>query len=121
MPVSNGRLAGAIAAQILGQAVAAWGLVIHVMDWQNASVWVVTPLVAAIAVPFRHDGSLGDRATGNFGAATVVAGLLLWEVALGALRDGGIGAGLVATLLLVAAVLFSIAGAFFWILREERR
>ena len=82
MAVSNGRLMGAIAAQILGQAIAGWGLVAHIVDWQNASVWVVTPLVAAIAAPFRHDGSLRDRAVGNFGAATVIAGLLLWEVAL---------------------------------------
>lgn len=119
MAVSNGRLMGAIAAQILGQAVAAWGLIAHVVDWQNMSVWVITPLVAAIAAPFRHDGSLRDRATGNFGAATVVVGLLVWEIALGGVSDGGLG--LVATLMLVATVLFSIAGAFFWVLREERR
>ena len=84
-------------------------------------MWVIAPLVAAIAVPFRHDGSLKDRATGNFGAAIVVAGLLLWEVALGGLKDGGLGFGLVATLMLVSTVLFCIAGAFFWILREGDR
>lgn len=121
MAVSNGRLMGAIAAQILGQAIAGWGLVAHIVDWQNASVWVVTPLVAAIAAPFRHDGSLRDRAVGNFGAATVIAGLLLWEVALAGLNDAGVSFGLVATLMLVASVLFSLAGAFFWVLREERR
>lgn len=110
---------GAIAAQILGQAVAAWGLIAHVVDGQSRSVWVVAPLVAAIAVPFRHDGSLRDRATGNFGAATVITGPLLWDIALGGLS--GRGFGLVATLMLVATVLFSFAGAFFWVLREERR
>jgi hypothetical protein len=112
---------GAIAAQILGQAVAGWSLLAHVVDWNNASVWVIAPLVAAIAVPFRHDGSLRDRATGNFGAAIVVAGLLIWEVALGGLANGGLGFGLVATLMLVATVLFSLAGAFFWVLREADR
>lgn len=109
---------GAIGAQILGQAVASWGLLAHVVDWPNASVWVVAPLVAAIAVPFRHDGSLQDRARGNFGAAIVIAGLLMWEVAFGAIQGGGLGFGAVATLMLVSTVLFSIAGAFFWIMRE---
>lgn len=118
MAVSNGRLLGAIAAQILGQAVAGWGLLAHVAQWDDASVWVITPLVAAIAVPFRHDGSLKDRATSNFGAAIVVAGILIWEVALGGIGSGGLAFGLVATLMLVATVLFCTAGAFFWVLRE---
>ncbi len=98
MAVSRGALMGAIAAQVLGQAVAGWGLMVHLVDWRSASVWVIAPLVAAIAAPFRHDGSWRDRATGN----------------------GGIGLGLATTLMLVATVLFSVAGAFFWILREER-
>ena len=89
MARGNGRLAGAITAQILGQAVAGWSLLAHAMDWDRVSVWVVVPLVAAIAAPFRHDGSLRDRATGNFSAAIVIAGLLVWEVALGGLTSGG--------------------------------
>lgn len=119
MAVPKGRLMGAIAAQILGQAVAGWGLLAHVADWSNVSVWVIAPLVAAIAVPFRHDGSLTDRARSNFGAAIVIAGLLIWEVALGGLQGGGFGA--VAMLLLVSTVLHSVAGAFFWIMREGVR
>lgn len=114
----NGTVSGAITAQILGQAIAGWSLVAHVMDWDRASVWVIVPLIAAIAVPFRHDDSLRDRATGNFSAAIMIAGLLMWEVALGGLTSGGPGFGIVATLMLVATVLFCIAGAFFWILRE---
>jgi len=120
MAISRGALMGAIAAQVLGQAVAGWGLMVHLVDWRSASVWVIAPLVAAIAAPFRHDGSWRDRATGNFGAATVVAGLLFWEISLGGFANGGIGLGLATTLMLVATVLFSVAGAFFWILREER-
>ena len=121
MARGNGRLTGAITAQILGQAVAGWSLLAHAMDWDRVSVWVVVPLVAAIAAPFRHDGSLRDRATGNFSAAIVIAGLLVWEVALGGLTSGGLGFGIVATLMLVATVLFCVAGAFFWILREGDR
>ncbi|MCH1570053.1 MAG: hypothetical protein L7S64_01815 [Longimicrobiales bacterium] len=117
----NGTLAGALMAQILGQAVAGWSLVAHVMDWDSVSIWIVVPLIAAIAAPFRHDGSLRDRATGNFSAAIVIAGLLAWEVALGGLTRGGSGFGIVATLMLVATVLFCIAGGFFWILREGER
>ena len=120
MAVRNGPLMGAIAAQVLGQAVAGWGLLAHMMDWRNASVWVVVPLVAAIAVPFRHDGSLRDRAAGNFGAAVVIAGLLAWEVALGDLNNGGVELGIVATLMLVSTVLFCVAGTFFWVLRGEK-
>ena len=120
MAVRNGPLMGAIAAQVLGQAVAGWGLLAHMMDWRNASVWVVVPLVAAIAVPFRHDGSLRDRAAGNFGAAVVIAGLLAWEVALGDLNNGGVELGIVATLMLVSTVLFCVAGTFFWVLHGEK-
>ena len=120
MAVRNGVLVGAIAAQALGQAVAGWGLMAHVVDSRNSSPRVVVPLVASIAVPFRHDGSFRDRATGNFSAAVVLAGLLAWEVALGVLTNGGLELGLVATLMLVSTVLFCVAGTFFWVLRGEK-
>lgn len=115
-------MAGA-SAQVLAQATASWSLVIHFLDWQNASVWIAAPLVAAIVVPFRHDGSLRDRATSNFGAALVVAGLMWWEVLFGGLDGliggGGFNLGVVAMLLIVSTVMFATAGAMFWLLRQE--
>lgn len=123
MATIRGKVMAGATAQMLAQATAIWSLVIHFLDWQNASVWVAAPLVAAIVVPFRHDGSLKDRATSNFGAALIVAGLMWWEVALGGL-DGllggtGFSLGVVAMLLLASTVLFALAGAMFWILRSE--
>lgn len=124
MPVKQtyGPMAGALA-QILGQTLTSWALVAHVASWPDVSIWVVAPLVAAIVVPFRHDGSLRDRATSNFGAAVVASGILWWEVVLGGLDGllGGTGPtlGPVAVLLLVATVLFTLAGAMFWLKREE--
>jgi len=117
------KVMAAAAAQILGQALTSWGVLVHVAGWPDVSVWVIAPLVAAILVPFRHDGSLRDRATSNFGAAIVVAGIMWWELIEGGL-DGILGGagftiGPVAMLLLTATVLFTIAGAVFWVLREE--
>jgi hypothetical protein len=113
---------GGLLAQLLGQALASWTLVAHVADWQNASIWVAAPLLAAIVVPFRHDGTLHDRAKGNFGASLVVAGVLWWEVAIGGfdgiLGGGGFSVGPIMLLMLTATVLFAVAGAFFWVLRE---
>ncbi len=123
MATIRGKVMAGAVAQMLAQATAIWSLVIHFLDWQNASVWVAAPLAAAIVVPFRHDGSLKDRATSNFGAALIVAGLMWWEVALGGLDGllggGGFSLGVVAMLLLASTVLFALAGAMFWILRRE--
>ena len=89
------------------------------------SVWVVVPLAAAALVPFRHDGSLHDRAVGNFGAASVVAGFFAWEIMIGGV-DGILGGGMAALngpftfMTLAAAVLFAGAGAAFWLHREDR-
>ena len=115
-----GRTAGALSAQILGQVLTGWTLVAHVAGWPDVSIWVVVFLLAAALVPFRHDGSFRDRAAGNFGAALVVSGFLGWEVVLGGLDSiiggGGAWLGLQAMLMLCASVLFSIAGALFWIM-----
>lgn len=109
-------------AQILGQTLTSWALVAHVAGWPEVSVWVAIPLVAAIVVPFRHDGTLRDRATTNFGAAAVASGILWWEVLIGGLDGllGGTGPtlGPVALLLLASSVLFTLAGALFWLRRE---
>lgn len=123
--MKNGRLMAGLLAQLLGQAMASWTLVAHVVDWRNASIWVAAPLLAAIVVPFRHDGSLRNRATGNFGAAIVVAGILWWEVAVGGIDGivggGGLSLGFAAMLMLAATILFSIAGALFWLFRDGGR
>ncbi len=121
--MSKERLIAGGLAQVLAQAVTGWSLLVHAFSSPDVSVWVIAPLVAAIAVPFRHDGSLKDRATGNFGAGIVVAGLLWWEVIVGGLDGivggGGFTLGFEALLLLTATVLFSIAGALFWLMRSE--
>jgi hypothetical protein len=116
--------AGALS-QIFAQILTGFALVVHLFDWSNASVWVAVPLGAAMLVPFRHDGSLHDRAIGNFGAASVVAGMFAWELMLGGVEGilggtGGSVAGPFTLLTLAAAVLFSGAGAAFWILKENR-
>ena len=122
--MARGRLFAGVSAQVLAQAVTGWSLVAHLTDWQQASVWVAAPLVAALVVPFRHDGSLGDRALGNFGAAIVVSGVLWWEVLVGGV-DGIVGGGPwlgpLTLLLLASTVLFAFAGGMFWVLREEAR
>jgi hypothetical protein len=121
--MGNGRLMAGGTAQILGQVLTGCALVSHVTGWPDVSVWVVAYLAAAILVPFRHNGSFKDRATGNFGAGIVIAGFLSWEVitsGLGGLVGGeGPGLGVDALMMLAATVLFTVAGAMFWVLREE--
>ncbi len=121
---TRGTITAAVLSQIGGQALTAWAILAHVATSAEVSIWVVLPLAAAMLVPFRHDGSLHDRAVGNFGSASVVAGMMLWEVALGGV-DGILGgtdpvAGPFTLLTLVASVLFSAAGAAFWLHREDR-
>jgi len=115
-------MAGALA-QVLAQAISGWALVAHMAGWPDVSIWVITPLAAALLVPFRHDGSWRSRAMGNFGSAAVVGGLLWWEILVGGLEGilGGTGftIGPVALLMLVSTVLFSLAGAMFWLMRER--
>lgn len=114
---------GAALSQILAQTVASWALLAHVVDWSRVSIFVAVPLLAAIVVPFRHDGSARDRALGNFAAAVVVSGILWWEILLDALDgligDGAVSLGPTSLLLLVATVLFTLAGGLFWLRRGD--
>ena len=116
------RMFGAITAQILAQALTGWSLLMHVAGWPDVSVWVVTFLIAAVAVPFRHNGSLKDRAAGNFGAGLVLSGFFWWELIDHGLDSivggGGFELPVQGLLLLTATVLFSVAGAVFWMMRE---
>ena len=120
--MTRGRMKGAGLAQILAQVLTGWALVAHVAGWPDVSVWVVASLVAAALVPFRHDGSLRDRAAGNFGAGIVPAGFFWWEVLNNGLEwmlgEGGLELGVLGMLMLAATVLFSLAGALFWTMRE---
>lgn len=121
--MTAGRVHGAVLAQVLGQALTSWSLVAHIARWPDVSFLVVVSLVAAAVVPLRHDGSLKDRAAGNFGACLIVAGFMWWELLEGGLDSiiggGGFGLGVEAVLLLAATVLFSLAGSLFWTLRED--
>ncbi len=119
----HGRMTGAVLAQILAQVLTSWTLVAHLAGWPDVSVWVVAFLLTAALVPFRHDGSLRDRAAGNFGAGIVLAGVVWWEVIMSGfdaiLGGAGFKLGFEAMLLLTAAVLFSVAGAMFWTMRDN--
>lgn len=114
---------GAALSQILAQTLTSWALLAHITDWENFSPFVAVPLIAAIAVPFRHDGTARDRALANFGAAVVASGILWWEILLGALDGltGGPGSalGTISLLLLVATVLFALSGGLFWLRRDD--
>ena len=123
---TRSQITAGLSAQILGQILTGCALLAHLLDWPEVSVWVVAPLAVAAIVPFRHDGSLHDRAVGNFGAASVVAGFFAWEVMIGGvdgLLGGGLGSlnGPFTLTTLAAAVLYSGAGAAFWLHREDRR
>jgi len=119
---TRGTIRAGVLSQVGGQALTAWAILAHLSTWPDVSIWVVIPLGAALLVPFRHDGSLRDRAVGNFGSASVVAGFMMWEVLLGGV-DGVLGggapiAGPFTLLTLAASVFFSVAGAAFWLHRD---
>jgi len=110
-------------AQILAQALTAWTIVMAFFDVESLSIWMLAPLFAALLVPFRHDGSLHDRAVSNFAASIAVAGIFGWELLTG-LLDGLLGAGRLlqaasTMMMLTAAVLFAVAGGLFWTLQQS--
>ena len=119
----RGKLTVGMYSQILAQVLTACALVAHLLQGSEISVWVVAPLVAAAFVPFRHDGSPKDRATGNFAAAWIVAGIFAWEAMLGGLGllPGGtpLVSGAFVLFTLAASVLFTGAGAAFWTARAR--
>ena len=125
MEMTKGRLLAGAAAQLMAQALTGWSVLAHIAGWPDISIWVVVPLVAAMLVPFRHNGSIRDRATTNFAASVVIAGVMWWEVAFGGLDGilggGGFSFGAVGGLTLVATVLFTLAGGLFWLMREQGR
>ncbi|MGY8778928.1 MAG: hypothetical protein ACKVIN_12525 [Longimicrobiales bacterium] len=115
---TRGRLVGAGLAQVMGQALTAWSIVLSFFTGESISVWLIAPLLAAFVVPFRHNGSMHDRAVSNFGAAIAVGGVFWWEFLFG-LLNGLKGTGDLAVMplvmtMLTAAVLFSLAGGLFW-------
>ncbi|MDX1493341.1 MAG: hypothetical protein R3253_04725 [Longimicrobiales bacterium] len=118
----NSRV-GASISQILAQTLASWALLGHLADWESASPFVALPLLAAIVVPFRHNGSARDRAMVNFGAAIAASGILWWEVLVdlldGLTGEPGAALGAVSLLLLASTVLFTLAGGLFWLLRDR--
>jgi hypothetical protein len=105
-------------AQGLGQALTAWSIVLSFFTGESGSVWLISPQLAAFVVPFRHNGSMHDRAVSNFGAALAVGGIFWWEFLFG-LLNGLTGTGGAAVMpfvmtMLTAAVLFALAGGLFW-------
>ena len=117
------RVYAASAAQILAQALTAWAVVMSFLGGGEVSVWVVVPLIAAGVVPFRHDGSLKDRAIANFGASVTMGGVVWWEAIAGLMGGIGGSGGALQTpyvlIMLTASALFTFAGAFFWTMRED--
>lgn len=119
----RGRLNSAVLAQVMAQALTAWTLLVHVFRWPDVSLLELASLLAAAVVPFRHDGSLRDRAAGNFGAGLLIGGFLWWELIMGGLDSivGGerLDLGAEVLFMLAATVLFTLAGAMFWTLRRN--
>lgn len=111
------RVLAATLAQALGQALALWAVIAHVIAWPAASVFVVGFLVTAVVVPLRHDGTLPDRAMGNFIAAAVCAAMFFRELlysGIDVIAGSGFTGGTAAIVMLCAAVMFTTSGAFFW-------
>lgn len=123
MPEFKSRYLAAGMAQVLAQALTAWAVVISFMTDGEVSVWVVVPLAVAAVVPFRHDGSMHDRAVANFGASITMGGVVFWEAIASFLGGfGGAGGALqgpFVMMLLTSTALFTFSGGFFWTLREE--
>lgn len=122
--MNRGRAAGL--ALVLGQAVTAWGAVMHVAAG-GISAFVPGFSVAALAVTLRKVDGHRARAEGAF-----AAGMLTLSLFVNALVDPGLppwfagpnapGMPASALLLLAASVLFVMAGAFYWTMsREEAR
>ncbi len=118
------RVIAASLAQISAQALTAWAVVLSFLGGGEVSVWVVVPLMAAVVVPSRHDGSMYDRAVANFGASVTMGGVVWWEAMAGLLGGIGGSGGTLQTpyvlIMLTASALFTFSGAFFWTMREER-
>ncbi len=120
--MSFGRRIGAQGAQFLAQALTVWALFGMLLQggWVSCVV-----LLAALLVPFRTDGSAGDRAVCNFSSGLLVWGVLIARL-YGSFLDAiiwGPGETVVTTFnltLLTMTVLYVFAGAFFWVEREER-
>lgn len=115
------RRIGAQAAQWLAQALTLWALVVLLLQGVNSSSVL---LLVAFLVPFRSDGSAGDRAVANFASGLIVWGVLITRL-YGSFLDTiiwGPGDTVVTTFnltLLTMAVLYMFAGAFLWLEREE--
>ena len=119
--MNSPRRIGAQAAQWLAQALTVWVFFGLLLEGSRTSV----VLLAALIVPFRTDGTPGDRAVGNFASAMLVWGMLMARL-YGSFWDNviwGPGETVVTTFnltLLTMTVLYVFAGAFFWVDREER-
>ncbi len=120
--MSIGRRIGARAAQWLAQGLTVWAL--FGMSLQGVTGTSVLLLVALL-VPFRSDGSAGDRAVGNFASGILAWGVLVKRL-YGSFLDTiiwGPGETVVTTFnltLLTMTVLYMFAGAFFWVEREQK-
>ena len=117
-----GRTFAARTALALAQALTAWGMAAHVVGPGDLSPFVVGFAMAALAVTLRRSTTSRGRGLACFSAGALVAGLLL-----GALVESGLlllgGAGLDALpvaelILVVASVLFALAGALYWTAKD---
>ncbi len=117
------RLAADLATT-LGQVLTAWAVVFHVLGPAPTSLFYLMFGATALAVTLRASESLEARAKACFSAALIAAGLLitgLVESGLLLLGGGPLRVALPTDLLLllVASVLYTMAGAFYWTERSE--
>ena len=111
MRAALGSVRAAVSAQIGAQSLTGAALLLTALD---LDLFESLFLIAALAASFRTSGTDRDRAVANFAACFVVIGSFFVSLQRGFLGDGGL-LGTTSVLLLVAAVLFGFAGAFFWV------
>ena len=116
-----GRRVSAHVAQVLAQVLTLW----IAFNLLVQTSWVALAVVAiAFAVPCRSNGTMRDRAVSNFAAGLLMWGMLVTRL-LGHFLDTiiwGPGDTVLTTynlVLLTMTVLYTFAGAFFWLERER--
>lgn len=118
----GGRVRAARLAQGLAGGLTAWAILLHLLDLPHASLLLLAFSAAALVLTFKKAASLRLRAFYCFTAAGLVNGLVILDVALAVFTGilngtwrGSFGIPLEKLLLVAAAVLYSFAGAFFWL------
>jgi hypothetical protein len=119
---SDGRVKSARWAHGLASALTGWAMLIHLFRWPQVSFFLLAFSAVALALSLKTTTDHRDRAASCFSSGSLLASLLLLPVLTRILmlillgpRPGIFHFVLEEQLLLLAAVLFAWAGAFFWL------